>query len=410
MSKRFRVERYDYAAQYADCDGTLVTAIRELLLTGGYILGEPVSVFEKQFARYLDCAAQTVSVNSGTDALILALRGLGVGAGDEVITVANTFYSTVLAIRQVGATPVLVDCRPDSFLIDIAQVEACISDRTRVILPVHLYGQAVDMAPVRAVADKYGLLIVEDCAQAVGATSNGIRVGAASDAACWSFGPAKNLAAAGDAGAITVQDSLLADRLRQLRHLGQRTQNVHELLGYNSRLDSIQALILSHKLPQLDTWNSARVKLAHSYRQRLTGLPLRFQEGARAREHVFHLFQIGVGDQRDNLLSYLRTGGIDAVVRYPYPIHLQEAFRDLGYRAGQFPAAEELATQNLCLPLHPSMGQDSIEYVCDRVNQFFGGSLMTRQSSKRVPARLGSRDAVDGTLAGGSSSANRRVL
>jgi dTDP-4-amino-4,6-dideoxygalactose transaminase len=374
MTDHFKVSRYDYSAQFSDCGQTLLPGIRRVLANGGYILGPAVSEFENELARFLGGDIQVSSVNSGTDALILALEALGIGPGDEVITVANTFHGTALAIRRVGATPVLVDCRPDTYLMDLQQVEASITERTRAVLPVHLYGQAVNMDLVQGLASNHGLLVIEDCAQAIGARSNGTHVGTISDAGCWSFGPAKNLAAAGDGGAITVRDPALSRRLRLLRHFGQEQQNEHELLGHNSRLDTIQAMVLLHKLPHLTRWNSRRVEVAASYRDALRDLPLQFQEGARAGEHVYHLFQVRTqdGERRDGLLRHLREAGVDAVVRYPSPLHLQPAFRDLGYQNGRFPVSEALANETLCLPLHPSLLQDSVDYVSEQVHLFFG--------------------------------------
>jgi dTDP-4-amino-4,6-dideoxygalactose transaminase len=376
MTDHFMVSRYDYSAQFSDCEQTLLLNIREVLVNGGYILGPAVSEFENELAGFLGGDVHAASVNSGTDALILALEALGIGPGDEVITVANTFHGTALAIRRVGATPVLVDCRPDTYLMDLQQAEASITERTRAVLPVHLYGQTVNMDMMQVLAGKYGLLVIEDCAQAIGALSNGTHVGTTSDAGCWSFGPAKNLAAAGDAGAITVRDPALARRLRLMRHFGQEDQNEHELLGHNSRLDTIQAMVLLHKLPHIDKWNARRAEVAASYRDALRDLPLQFQEGAGAGEHVYHLFQVRTQDrpQRDGLLRYLREANVDAVVRYPYPLHLQPAFHDLGYRQGRFPVSEALANETLCLPLHPSLHQDSVDYVSEQVHRFFGSA------------------------------------
>jgi dTDP-4-amino-4,6-dideoxygalactose transaminase len=374
MTDHFKVARYDYSAQFSDCGETLLPDISEVLANGGYILGPAVAEFEEELARFLGGDVQVSSVNSGTDALILALEVLGIGPGDEVITVANTFHGTALAIRRVGATPVLVDCRPDTYLMDLEQAEASITQRTRALLPVHLYGQAVNTDLVQSLASNYGLLVIEDCAQAIGARSGGAQVGTTSDAGCWSFGPAKNLAAAGDAGAITVRDPGLSRRLRLLRHFGQERQNEHEFLGHNSRLDTIQAIVLLHKLPHLNRWNTRRVEVAASYREALRDLPLQFQEGAGAGEHVYHLFQVRAedGPSRDRLLRHLREASVDAVVRYPYPLHLQPAFRDLGYQHGRFPVSEALANETLSLPLHPSLLQDSVDYVSEQVHRFFG--------------------------------------
>ena len=369
----YKVPRYDYAAQFEDCEKELIPAIQDLFESGGYVLGPAVARFEEEFSSYLGGGVETVGVNSGTDALTLALHGLGVGPGCEVITVANTFHATVLAIKRAGAKPVLVDCQPNSCLIDLEQVRAAITKRTRALLPVHLYGQAVDMAAVRHLAQEYGLLVLEDCAQAVGARSGQSRVGTVSHAGCWSFAPSKNLAAAGDGGAITVNDPEVAQQLRLLRHFGQPTQNDHQVAGYNSRLDTIQAMVLSYKLTKLDGWNAQRANLAQKYRDAMRGLPLTFQEGWCESEHVFHLFHVRSRSrqERDALITCLQGRGIDAVVRYPIPIHLQQAFADLGYSKGQFPVAEALAAESLCLPLYSSLSDAQLSYVCDSIREFF---------------------------------------
>ncbi|XKK38716.1 DegT/DnrJ/EryC1/StrS family aminotransferase [Nocardiopsis sp. ARC36] len=367
-----RVPRYDYPSQFADIDAELVPDIRELLLSGDYILGDPLRGLEQDLARYLE-VPHVVGVNSGTDALVLALDALGVGPGDEVVTVANTFHSTALAVLRVGAHPVLVDCRPDSYLIDLEQAENAITPRTRALLVVHMFGQAVDMEAARGVADRHGLLLVEDCAQAIGARSHGRPVGSTGDAGCWSFAPSKNLAAAGDAGALSVRDEQLAHRLRLLRHFGQSSQNHHEAVAYNSRLDSLQALVLAHKLPRLDDWNSRRVDIATEYRKGLVDLPVSFQEGARPTEHVYHLFQMRT-ERRDELVAHLQDAGVDAVVRYPFPLHLQKAFQDLGQGPGTLPVAEALARETLCLPLHPTLTSDQIGHVIDTTRRFFTGT------------------------------------
>lgn len=365
------VTRYDYPSQFIGVEAKILQEIRDLLNSGEYILGKAVFEYERDFAAYIG-TTHAIGVNSGTDALVLALHALGVGPGDEVITVTNSFHATALAIVRVGAIPVLVDCDVESFLIDLEQVERKISKRTKAVIVVHLFGQSVDMSAVHDLARDNGLLVVEDCAQAVGALSGGKKVGSTSDAGCWSFAPSKNLSAAGDAGAITLNNPEIADRLRQMRHFGQGTQNEHLFAGYNSRLDSIQAVVLRNKLARVDMWGAERARIASIYKERLDDLPLAFQSGAEPGEHVYHLFQVKT-DFRNDLLSHLRECGVDAVVRYPTPIHLQPAFVDLGYRSGDLPIAEGLAEQTLCLPLHPAMTSTQIDRVCDSMHSFFSG-------------------------------------
>nr|WP_202512696.1 DegT/DnrJ/EryC1/StrS family aminotransferase [Streptomyces sp. SID3343] len=350
----------------------MIPRIGDLLREGNYILGEPVTRFETDFADFLG-ARFAVGLNSGTDALILAMDALGIGPGDEVITVANSFHATAMSVVRVGATPVLVDCDPDTHLIDLDAAAAAVTDRTKALLVVHLFGQAVNMRAARALADRHDLLLIEDCAQAVGAYSGDRRVGSDSDAGCWSFAPSKNLAAAGDAGAVSLRAEETTQRLRLLRHFGQVAQNEHHVLGYNSRLDTMQALVLAHKLPHVDAWSRRRVAIAEAYRARLGSLPIRFQAGAGDREHVYHLFQVQT-PLRDDLLAHLRADGTDAVVRYPVPMHLQPAFADLKLAAGELPVVERLARETLCLPLFPSMTDAQIDHVCTGVERFFAGS------------------------------------
>jgi len=375
---RWKVDRYDYPAQFPELDRSLLPQIRELLMAGDYTLGQAVTEFEERFATYVG-SRYAVGVNSGTDALILALEALDIGRDGEVITVTNSFHATAMAIVRVGAAPVLVDCDPATYLIDLNQVERRITAKTKAIIVVHLFGRSVDMASARRLAEARGLYLLEDCAQAIGAASRGKSVGSWSHAGCWSFAPSKNLAAAGDGGAITTGVDAVAARLRLLRHFGQAAQNDHRLIGYNSRLDSIQALILAHKLAHVTLWNARRTAIANRYRQLLAELPISFQDPGHENEHVYHLFQIETS-ARDALLSHLQSQGIDAVVRYPVPIHLQPAFRELGFRAGAMPVAERLAERTLCLPLHPSMSDGQVEFVCAALFSFFKSRLARRHS------------------------------
>lgn len=366
-----KVPRYNYAAQFDGCLGVLAERLRGMLEEGRYILSPEVESFEVEFARYLGCR-YVRGVNSGTDALVLTLRSLGIGRGDEVITQANTFYATVAAIRLVGAVPVLVDADPETFLIAEDDVEPALSPATRALLPVHLYGKPTPMARLLVLAERHGIAVVEDAAQAHGAMIDGRRVGTFGAAACFSFHPSKNLAAAGDGGAVATDDAGLAEILCEQRSLGQRSQNDHRIVAFNSRLDAIQAEVLRAKLPRLDAWNRRRAELARLYRARLEGQELTFQRLDPGETHVFHLFQIAA-PRRDDLLEHLRRSEIDAVVRYPLPIHLQPAFADCGWRSGQFPVAERLARSMLCLPLRPDMNEAEIDYVADRVHAFYRG-------------------------------------
>jgi dTDP-4-amino-4,6-dideoxygalactose transaminase len=385
-----RVERYNYPHQFENAE-SLFAELTEMIRSGRYILSEEVSRFEKEFAKFVG-TARAYGVNTGTDALMIALGALGVGPGSEVITQANTFYATVAAIRHAGATPVLVDADENSFLMDEAQVVSAVTSRTRVILPVHLYGKPTPMAGLMALAQKHGLAVVEDAAQAHGAEISGQRVGSFGDFGCFSFHPSKNLAAAGDGGAITVNSDFLCRRVEQLRALGQRQQNDHVVLGWNSKLDAIQSRILSWKLPHLESANEARRRVADLYRERLTGLPLRFQASTPNERHVYHLFQVRT-EHRDQLHSHLVKSGVDAVIRYPTPIHLQPAFRDCGWREGQFPVAERLSRELLCLPIRPDLKAGEVDYVCSCIEDFFmscGGTRSSREPQNRVADTAGS--------------------
>ncbi len=361
--------RYNYAAQFGPEVDTLLGELRGILLGGNYILSAEVSRFEQTFASYTNCQFAR-GVNSGTDALLISLMALGVGKGDEVITQANTFHATVAAVQLAGATPVLVDADEDSFLMDVTQVPAAVTDRTRVLLPVHLYGKPTDLSELLRIAKPQQLHLVEDAAQAHGASINGQQVGGIGTAGCFSFHPSKNLAAAGDAGAIVSNDRMLVERIDCLRSLGQKGQNDHVVVGVNSKLDAVQASILSWKLGRLDEWNRARERVADAYRVRLEDLPLTFQRTDPDERHVYHLFQVRT-KRRAALLAHLRRNGVDAVVRYPIAVPHQPAFAHWGWRPGQFPVAERLANELLCLPMRPDMQEAEVEYVCRRVRDFF---------------------------------------
>jgi dTDP-4-amino-4,6-dideoxygalactose transaminase len=365
-----KVRRYNYPWQFGDNFHLLLEDMKGMLLRGDYVLTNEVRQFEMDFASWLG-TQHARGVNSGTDALIVALLALEVTHGSEVITQANTFNGTVAAIRLAGAKPVLVDADEDSFLIDESQVTSAITSRTRVIVPVHLYGKPTPMEGLLTLAKRERIHVVEDAAQAHGAQIGHRAAGTFGIMGCFSFHPSKNLAAAGDAGAIVTDSEELDERIQLCRALGQSGQNNHVMLGLNSKLDAIQARILRWKLPYLDSWNERRREIAGWYRDRLNGLPVRFQKTTPREKHVYHLFQIRT-DARDRLQTHLQTSGVDAVVRYPTPIHLQRAFINCGWREGQFPIAERLARELLCLPIRPDMSVDEVDFVADRVREFFG--------------------------------------
>jgi dTDP-4-amino-4,6-dideoxygalactose transaminase len=364
-----KVARYNYSHQLGADIEPLIADLREMLVAGRYELTAEVKQFEADLARFLG-ARHVRGVNTGTDALVVALRALGIGQGDQVITQANTFHATVGAIELVGAEPVLVDVDPETFLIDRRQLHDAIGPRTRVLMPVHLYGKPTPMAEIVALAESRGLFVIEDAAQAIGARIEGQAVSTFGHFGCFSFHPSKNLSAAGDGGAVVARSSDLDEALRRQRELGQVGQNNHVVVGCNTKLDALQARILSWKLPRLEQWNEHRREAAAWYRERLAGLPLGFQARTEGETHIYHLFQVRTRE-RDALLAWLREREIDAVVRYPTPIHLQSAFASKGWKAGQFPVAEALAKELLCLPIRPDIPVAEIDYVAACVRAFF---------------------------------------
>ena len=353
------------------------------LTDAGVLQQAPIGIFRQvERPTYDDLARTQVhardlgarhvrGVNTGTDALIVALAALGIGRGDEVITQANTFNATVAAICLVGANPVLVDAEERTFLIDQSQIEGAISSRTRAIIPVHLFGKATPMDDILLPAEAHGLHVVEDAAQSHGARTGGRRVGTFGTVGCFSFHPSKNLAAAGDGGAAVTNDPELDTQIDVRRSLGQRRQNDHIVIAPNTHLHALQAVVLRAKLPRLDEWNARRRRVASAYRKALADCPLTFQEPGEDNEHVFHLFQVRT-PARDDLVEHLRASGLDAIVRYPVPIHLQPAFADRGWRRGQFPVAETLAEELLCLPIRPNLTEAEVERVASSIRRFFG--------------------------------------
>jgi len=369
-TKAFTIARSNFTHEFAEIHGVVLAEIESALLAGRYVLSKEVERFEKAFASYIG-SEDAIGVNSGTDALLLALEALGIGPGDEVVTVANTFHATVLAIVRTGAQPVLVDALDSNYLMDVSLVESVLSKRTKAILAVHLCGLPLDLSQLREMAQRRGIALVEDCAQATGASVGGKKVGSWGDVGCFSFHPSKTLAGAGDAGAVTTSRKDIAARVRSLRYFGQQERKVHAELGYNSKLDTIQAIVLYHKLKLLDSWNDLRRTQARRYIDGLGHLPVVFQAGGFVPNHVYHLFQVQIPNgKRDALLSHLVARQIDAVVRYPVPIHQQPAFAHLGYPRGSFPVSERLAVSNVCLPLRPDMTLQETKVVVSAVTEF----------------------------------------
>ena len=361
------------AAQHRPLRAELLTAIGEVLDEGQFILGEQVKEFEARFAE-LCGVRHAVAVNSGTDALILGLKAAGIGSGDEVITVPNSFVSSPSCLRLVGATPVFVDVR-DDYNIDVSRVEDAITERTRAILPVHLTGRPCDMDALVGLARAYNLALVEDCAQAVLASYRGRRVGSFGAAGAFSLHPLKTLNACGDGGVVTTDDDEKAERLRLLRNIGLRTRDDCVVWSSNSRLDTMQAAILLVKLRYLEAWTARRRENARRYIDGLSDLAEHIETPRETPEAcaVYHTFVVQA-DRRDELRAFLAEHGIGSAVHYPTPIHLATAGRELGYAPGDFPVAERLAGRILSLPIYPELGATEIDYVCYAIRSFYARS------------------------------------
>ena len=360
---------FDLSAQYKAIKSEIDAAISQVLGSGRFILGEEVTAFEKEFAGYLG-ANFVVGVGSGTEALHLSLLACGVGQGDEVITVSHTATATVASIAATGASPVFVDVDPDTYNLDPALVEEKITDKTRAIVPVHLYGQAADMSAVTEVARRRRLRVVEDACQAHSSSYQGVKVGTIGDVGCFSFYPTKNLGAYGDGGAVCTNDPEIYEKLRLLRMYGWRERDDAEISGYNSRLDELQAAILRVKLRYLNRWTQKRVDLASDYSSLLDSTPLVLPAGpGNDGSHVYHLYVVRT-DKRDALRAFLQENGIGTMVHYPTPVHLQPAYRDLA-APNSLPRTEKLVGEILSLPLYPELGQDSVEQVASAIKKFY---------------------------------------
>jgi dTDP-4-amino-4,6-dideoxygalactose transaminase len=364
---------FDLTRQTSQLRSELDEAINGVLERGSFILGEELHQFEREFAEYCGVAA-AVGVASGSDALQIALRALEIGPGDEVITVSHTAVASVAAIELVGARPILADIDARRYTLDPERLEALITKRTRAIIPVHLYGCPADLQPILAIAERHGLRVIEDCAQAHGARYRGKSVGGWGDMGAFSFYPTKNLGAFGDAGAVTTNDLALAERMRRLRQHGWQTRYVSSHKGVNSRLDELQAAILRVKLRHLNGWNDRRRQLSSLYASMLADQPIALPHEPEDAVHVFHHYTIR-SNQREALRAYLKSRGIAALVHYPLPIHLQPAYQDLGYPAGRLPESEAAASQVLSLPFFPELSPDEIAHVSRAVIEFMQASV-----------------------------------
>ncbi len=387
-----RVPLLDLTRRYNSMRDEIDTAIGKVLESQHFILGREVTQLETKIAEYCN-VKYSVAVASGTDALLLSLRNLGVGRGDFVITTPFTFFATAGVIHNIGATPVFVDIKPDTYNIDPGKVKELLGEksfhtqrlkieasRIKAIIPVHLYGQIADMDTIADIAKMYGLDIIEDACQAIGAEYKGKKAGSLGVLGCFSFFPTKNLGAYGDGGIITTNDEKLADTLRKMRVHGAEEGYYHSLVGYNSRLDTIQAAVLLAEFPYLDAWNDKREENAELYSELLKNIgEIDCPHIKNGRKHIFHQYTIRVKNgKRDELARFLKENNIDSKVYYPLPLHLQKCFGSLGYKKGDLPVSEKAAEEVLSLPIFPELTDEEIKYVCDSIKSFLGDEIEDR--------------------------------
>jgi dTDP-4-amino-4,6-dideoxygalactose transaminase len=357
----------DLKAQYNSIKSEIDDAVHQVLEGGHFILGPNVTSLEQEVAAYLGCK-HAIGVASGTDALVIALRAAGVGPGDEVIVPAYSFFATAGAVMLVGARPVFVDILPDTYCLNITQVAERITPNTRALIPVHLYGHPADMSPLLEIANRHGLIVIEDNAQAFGAEYGGRKTASLGDAGCLSFFPTKNLGGYGDGGMAVTNNDELAQKIRMLRAHGWRKKYYPEILGYNSRLDELQAAILRVKLRYVDPWNQQRRTIASRYTARLSRMGLGIPMETASARHVYHLYTIRLAE-RERIQRELKSAGIASDVYYPQPLHLTEPCRNFGYQPGDFPVAEQASRELLSLPLYPEMTEEQQNSVMDNLER-----------------------------------------
>lgn len=356
-------------AQYESLKAELLPAVEKTLASGHYVLGPNVAAIEQDIAVYTQTKFG-VGVNSGSDALTLALRALDIGSGDEVITTPFTYIAPAESIHQVGAKIIFADVHPRTWNIDPEQVAKKITPKTKAIIPVHLFGQAAPMDELLTLARARRIHIIEDCAQAIGATYKERPVGGIGTLGCFSFYPTKNLGADGDGGMVVTNDEALAKKLKMLRVHGIERRYFHDLHGYNSRLDELQAAILRVKLPHLKRWNARRSEIATAYTKGLQGLPLEFPVTAESNSHVFHVYAL-LSDRRDALQKHLADHGVPTLIYYPQPLHLQKVYEKLGFKRGDFPVAEKISEKILPLPMYPELQDEHLAHVVATIRGFF---------------------------------------
>jgi dTDP-4-amino-4,6-dideoxygalactose transaminase len=363
------LQMVDVVGQYKNIKADVDAAIHRVLESGQFILGKDVGEFECAVAGYLG-VGYALGCASGTDALQIALMGLGIGPGDEVITTPFTFVATTETIVLLGAKPVYVDIDPRTFNIDPVGIAAAVTPRTKAILPVHLYGQAADMDPIMEIARNHRLFVIEDAAQALGASYKGKKVCSFGDVSAISFFPSKNLGAFGDAGMVTTNSPELWERMKMIALHGSKTRYYHDVLGINSRLDTLQAVILRVKLQHLDRWNEVRRSHARRYTELLQGVPVTVPFISPDSEHIFHQYTLRA-PERDALAEHLKAKGVPHAVYYPIPLHLQKAYHALGGRAGQFPVTERAAAEVISLPMHTELTEEHLQHITGAVRQFY---------------------------------------
>lgn len=387
----------DLKAQYKSISDDLDRVTKEVLSSAAYIMGKNVIEFEKEFAEYIG-VKHAISVGNGTDALVIALKSLGIGAGDEVITSTFTYFASAECISAVGATPVFVDVEKDTFNIDPTKIEEKITEKTKAIIPVHIFGQSADMDPINEIAKKHNLKVIEDACQAVGSKYKEKMIGTLGDVACFSFFPTKNLSCAGDGGMIVTNDDDIATIAKALRthgsgETGQKAYNLlnniseeiatsqegddtvynplkyyNYLIGFNSRLDAIQGAILRVKLPHLDSWNSGRRKVAEIYNKEFEGSNVVPPTVRPENEHIYHQYVVQCED-RESMLNKLKEKGVATGVYYPVPLHLQKVYKDLGYKEGDMPVAEYLSHRTFAIPVYPELTEKQIKYIVDSIKE-----------------------------------------
>jgi dTDP-4-amino-4,6-dideoxygalactose transaminase len=364
-----KVPLLDLRAQLATIREEIRAAVDKVLESGTYIMGPEVKEFEKEVAEYVG-VKHAIGVGNGTDALLLTLDAMGIGPGDEVITTPFTFFATAETVSQLGATPVFVDIDPKTYNIDVNQIREKITPRTKAIIPVHIFGQPADMDEIMEIAREHNLYVLEDAAQAMGSEYKGKKIGSIGHAATFSFFPTKNLGGYGDGGMVVTNDDELAQKIRILRVHGSNPKYYHSMVGYNSRLDELQAAMLRVKLRYLDQWNDARREKAALYNELLKDTPVVTPYHAEDRKHIYHLYIIQA-EERDALMAYLKEQGISCGVYYPVPLHRQEVYKDLGYGENSLPNAEYMANRTFAIPLYPELPEEEMVRIAETIKKFY---------------------------------------